>query len=298
MELGNRIIHGDSAEVLKKFPDNCIDFIITSPPYGETYDYNGNSMYDFDTIAEQLFRVLKKGCALVWIEGSSTKNFDESDLPFEHALKFRDIGFTRLDTMIYQKLGFGKPEPLCRKRYVQSFEYMFVLTKDKIEKFNPLIDRPNSCAGKFHTGRTIRQQDGSLETNKKEILYYNKYGLRYNIWQYQNAYGHGTRDKIAYKHPATFPEKMVKDHILTWSNEGDLVLDPFIGSGTVAKVAYFNDRRFVGIEKNSDYIDIINKRLAKFADISVDEMRHLSKDALSVRTDSNSGVCTIDVRQS
>lgn len=284
MELGNKIFHGDAADVLKKFPDNCIDFIITSPPYGDTYDYNGNAVYDFNTIAEQLFRVLKEGCVMVWIEGSITKNFDESDTPLDHIKAFRQIGFKRPDLMIYQKKGFGKPEPLCRKRYVQSYEFMVVLSKGLIKKFNPLIDRPNSCAGKFHTGRTVRQKDGSLDINKKEILYYKKYGLRYNIWQYQNAYGHGTRDKLAYKHPATFPEKMVKDHILTWSNENDLVLDPFMGSGTTAKVAYFNDRRFVGIEKNNDYISLMEERLGKYA--------------LSVRTDSNSGVCTIDVRQS
>ena len=277
MEIENKIFKGDAAKVLKKFPDNSVDFIVTSPPYSDLYLYGGSADYDFDTIARELYRVLRFGCAMVWVEGSVTRLFVESDAPFIHALRFRDIGFKRLDTMIYQKKGFGKPEPEHRKRYVQNFEYMFVLTKGLLNKWHPIKDRKNTCAGMRHTGRTIRQKDGTLKTNKREVLYYREYGLRMNVWQYQNAYGHGTRDRIAYEHPSTFPEKMVKDHILSWSDEQDLVLDPFMGSGTTAKMALLNKRKFVGIEKEKKYIDITNKRLANLVlEISAEQMKNLS----------------------
>ena len=126
MSLENTVLRGDAAKVLKKFPDNSIDFIITSPPYADVYDYHGHSVYDFDTIARELYRVLKKGCVMVWIENSVTRDFDESDNVIDHIKAFRYIGFKRPDLMIYQKKGFGKPEPECRKRYVQSYEFMVV----------------------------------------------------------------------------------------------------------------------------------------------------------------------------
>lgn len=260
----NKILQGKAEEILAKFPSDSVDMVLTSPPYDDIYSYNGNHCYDFPAITKELHRVLKEGKVMVWVEGSKTKDFDESDTPFIHAIKFRDAGFKRLDTMIYQRNGFGKPEPTIRKRYVQSFEFMFVLTKGKINNWNPLKDRPNSCAGMKHRGRTVRQKDGSLKINKLETLYYNNFGLRSNIWKYQNSYGHGTKDKYAYKHPAIFPERLAQDHIRSWSNDGDLILDPFCGSGTTLKMALLNNRDFCGIEVNSDYIAIAQKRIEKY----------------------------------
>lgn len=260
-EYINKNIHDEAYSIIAQLPDNSIDMVLISPPYVDVYEYHGNYSYYFWGIAEELYRILKPGRVLVWIEGMVTRDFDESDNVYEHIKGFREVGFKRLDTMIYQKKGFGKPEPTVRKRYVQSFEFMLILTKGKIKKWNPIKDRKNTCAGMKHTGRTIRQKDGSLKNNKKEILYYNDYGLRYNIWQYQNSYGHGTRDKIAYNHPAIFPEKMAEDHIRTWSDPGEIILDPFMGSGTTAKMALLNNRKFIGIEKNKKYVEIANSRI-------------------------------------
>jgi DNA modification methylase len=255
------IYEGDARHHLGSLPDNSIDMILTSPPYNDIYSYEGNHNYDFWTIANELYRVLKPGRVCVWIEGMQTKEFDETDNVYDHIIQFRTIGFKRLDTMIYQKKGFGKPEPTIRKRYVQAFEFMLILTKGKITKWNPLKDRKNTCAGMKHRGRTVRQKDGTLKNNKLETLHYNEYGLRYNIWQYQNSFGHGTKDKIAYGHPAIFPEKMAEDHIRTWSDPGEIILDPFLGSGTTAKMALLNNRKFIGIEKEKKYVDIANSRI-------------------------------------
>ena len=62
-------------------------------------------------------------------------------------------------------------------------------------------------------------------------------------------------------HPAVFPEKLVRDHIISWSNEGDLVLDPFMGSGTTAKVARALGRKYIGFEISKEYCELANKRL-------------------------------------
>jgi len=259
----NTFICGDSETTLKTFPDESIDMILTSPPYDDIYTYGGFTL-DFEALGHELFRVLKEGCVMVWVEGSKTKDFDESDAPIDHAKMFRRIGFRRPDTMVYQKSGFGKPEPPCRKRYVQAWEYMFVLSKGKIQKWHPIKDKPNSCAGMVHNGRTIRQQDGSLKINKKEKLYYADFGLRYNVWQIDNGYMKGTKDKIAYKHPARFAEELASGNIISYSDVDDVVLDPFIGSGTTAKMALLNKRKFIGIDLNPEYIKIANERMIPY----------------------------------
>ena len=81
------------------------------------------------------------------------------------------------------------------------------------------------------------------------------------MWSIPVGGGHSTKDKIAYKHPAIFPEKVVEDHIISWSNEGDVVLDPFAGSGTTLKMAKKLKRNYIGIEISAEYIKIIHERL-------------------------------------
>jgi len=76
----------------------------------------------------------------------------------------------------------------------------------------------------------------------------NKYGQRFNIWELANS------DKS--KHPAIFPEKLINDHIISWSNENDLVYDCFMGSGTVAKMAKINNRNWIGSEISKEYCNI------------------------------------------
>ena len=70
-----------------------------------------------------------------------------------------------------------------------------------------------------------------------------------------------TKDSFAFKHPAIFPEPIARDHIRSWSNEGDIVLDPFNGSGTTTKMARELGRRYIGIEVNPEYCEIAEKRL-------------------------------------
>lgn len=159
--------------------------------------------------------------------------------------------------MIYEKAGSGPPHP---NRYFNTFEYMFVLSKGRPKTINLLRDKPNKWAGKSTFGNvTRREKDGSLTDKGVKVI--NKFGVRTNIWRYNNGKGFSTADKVAYQHPAIFPEKLVEDHIRSWSNKGDVVLDPFGGSGTTAKVAQCLGRKWIYIEKVEEYCLIAKKRL-------------------------------------
>jgi len=254
------LLLGDAAKVLKDFNDNCISLTVTSPPYDKLRDYGGYS-FDFETLAKELYRVTTEGGIVVWVIGDGTEDGEETGSSFRQALGFKDIGFKLHDTMIYSKKGFSKP---ARNRYHQTFEYMFILSKGRPKTFNPIMDKPNSCAGMLDKENYFRESNGSFSKRRRYNLIYRKYGMRYNVWIYDNAYAKGSPDKITSDHPATFPEQLAQDHIKSWSNEGDLILDPFAGSGTTLKAAQQLNRKWIGIEINPDYVQLAKKRLTPY----------------------------------
>jgi len=251
----NTVICGDSAHVLKTFPDECIDLTVTSPPYDNLRTYHGY-VFDFETIAKQLFRVTKKGGVVVWVVGDATINGSETGTSFRQALYFMECGFNLHDTMIYEKAGTLPSS----NRYTQEFEFMFAFSKGTPKIFNPIFDRKNKWGGQKTFGKSsFRDKEGSLKVSGQREV--NKIGMRSNIWRYANGFGFGQSDEIAYQHPATYPEALAKDHIISWSNEGDTVLDCFAGSGTTLKMAKILNRSYVGIEISSEYVALIEKRL-------------------------------------
>jgi site-specific DNA-methyltransferase (adenine-specific) len=248
------LLLGDAAVKLKGFPDDSVDLTVTSPPYDGLRTYNGYS-FDFESIAKELYRVTKPGGVVVWVVGDQTKDGTESGNSFRQALFFKECGFNLHDTMIYAS---EKP-PLTHNRYEQKFEYMFVLSKGKPKTFNP-IKEPCIHAGKSASKRTFRQDaDGVLEpAHKDEKIADTK--IKGNIWTYATGTVSAS-DPYAKQHPAIFPEKLAEDHILSWSNPGDLVLDPMAGSGTTGKMALKNGRNFVGIDLSEKYLEIAKKRI-------------------------------------
>ncbi len=253
----NTIIQGDCLEVMKTFPDNFIDLTITSPPYDNLRDYKGYS-FNFEGVAKELYRITKQGGIVVWVVGDATIDGSETGTSFKQALYFKEIGFNLHDTMIYDK---GKVVFPDANRYHNCWEYMFVFSKGKPKTTNLLADRRNKYPTERRTHSSYRQKDGSM-TNKKPKTTH-EVGIRYNIWQYPNGFMQTTTDKAAFNHPAMFPEKLVTDHILSWSNNGDLILDPMNGSGTTTKMAKILGRQFIGIEISPEYCKIAEKRLAQ-----------------------------------
>lgn len=246
------IYNEDCCAGLKKLPDECIDLTVTSPPYDNLRTYNGYS-WDFETVAKELYRVTKPGGVVVWVVADATIKGSETGTSFKQALYFKEIGFNLHDTMIYEKANISFPDAI---RYYQSFEYMFVFCKGKPKSFNP-ITKENPLAGKPVTS-TKRGKNGVII---KDHGYVNqkvrpaKSVIR-NVWTYANG-----SQGVGQKHPAVFPEKLANDHIISWSNEGDTILDPFMGSGTTAKMALLNKRHYIGYEISEEYCKIAKKRL-------------------------------------
>jgi len=252
----NQIICGDCVEVMKSWPDECIDLTVTSPPYDNLRDYKGYT-FDFETIAKELYRITKPGGVVVWIVADATINGSETGTSFRQALYFKDVcGFKLHDTMIYKKKSTIFPDT---NRYYQVFEYMFVFSKGTPKTFNLIRDRRNLGFGNA-IGHSDRQKDGTLKERRKGKII-PKLGVRFNIWEYSTGCGNSAQDEIAFQHPAIFPEQLAADHIISWSNPGDIVLDPMCGSGTTCKMALKLGRRFIGIDIAEEYCEIARKRV-------------------------------------
>jgi len=248
---------GDCLEVMRELDSENIDLVITSPPYDDLRSYNSYN-FDFKNIAKQLFRIIKIGGAMVWIVGDQVINNSESGTSFRQALYFKDIGFNLHDTMIYEKNGSSYPEKI---RYYQIFEYMFVFSKGRPKTINLLNDRKVKW-NKSWGNRTIRGKDGKLKSRGK-LSNYKEYGIRFNIWRYATGAGFSAKEDYIFEHPAIFPEQLARDHIISWSNLGDTVLDPFLGSGTTARACKDLGRKCIGIEISKQYCDIAIKRLGQ-----------------------------------
>lgn len=255
----NKIHHGDCLELMKDIPDNIIDLTVTSPPYDNLRTYNGFS-FDFENVAKELYRVTKPGGVVVWVVGDATIKGSETGTSFKQALYFKEIGFNLHDTMIYKKHSPFPPNT----RYWQTFEYMFVLSKGKPKTFNPLMQDKRYIERGHFSGRNsngeLIKESGNV-TKRLDAAKKKKQRIKDNIWDIKNGYMKSTTDKIAYKHPAIFPDKLAENHILSWSNPGDIVFDPMAGAGTTCKMAMLNDRKYLGIEISEEYVDIANKRI-------------------------------------
>jgi len=257
----NKIIIGDCIDVMATMPEGCIDLVVTSPPYdnlrsyGETLKWNAEV---WTNAIKQLYRIVKDGGVVVWITADSVNNGGETGNSFRQALCFQECGFKIYDTMIWEKDTFAFPE---KRRYRNAMEYMFVFSKGMPKTVNLIEDRPNKYAGSQVHG-TSRGRDGQTfrkSNDKKSVV--KDLGIRYNIWEIagekNNKYGH----------PAPFPLKLAQDHILSWSNEGDTVLDCFAGSGTTGEAAINLGRKFILIEKNPDYEWMMRDRTRSLFDV-------------------------------
>ena len=264
LELNN-IYNCDCREGLKKLDENSVDLTVTSPPYDSLRTYQDDEFaWNFDIfkeVADELYRVTKPGGVVVWVVGDEVVNGGETGTSFRQALYFQEIGFKIHDTMIYEKNSSTFPAKKTSKRYSQIFEYMFVFVKGKKirDDISLIADKRNKWAGWTNWGtKTQYDKEGNLVTGKKNIKPTPEFSLRTNIWKYTVSFN----DKTG--HPAVFPEKLAEDHILSWTNEGDVVLDPFMGSGTTAKMAMLNKRNYIGFEKSEDYYKKSLVRVGKY----------------------------------
>lgn len=226
-----------------------IDMVVTSPPYDGLRTYGGNSGFNYNAVARMLYQSLKDGGVVMWNVADQVVNGSETGTSFRHALAFMEAGFRLHDTMIYAKNYTKFPDTA---RYDSAFEYMFIFSKGPPKTFSPLMDKKNISFGAVVHG-SERQPDGSLNPIKN-IKPVKEYGKRLNWWLINH-------DQSCPEHPAVMPYAMARDHILSWSNSGDTVLDPFMGSGTTGIACVKTGRKFIGVENNPEYFDIACRRL-------------------------------------
>ena len=240
---------------MKNFPENTVDLTVTSPPYDNLRTYKGYS-FRFEEITKELFRITKEGGIVVWVVGDATIKGSETGTSFKHALQFMESGFNLHDTMIFRKRN---PIPqIYRKRYNNEFEYMFVFSKGVVKTHNPIkVDCLH--AGLKLNGTTYKNYSKGEQKREKMAKPVKKQKIKGNIWSY--VVGKNKEDQEAKGHPAPFPCKLVEDHIISWTNPEDLVLDPMCGSGTTCKVAKNNGRNFIGIDTSFEYCEMARKRL-------------------------------------
>lgn len=254
------IYHGDNGEFLPTLDCYSIDLMVTSPPYDFLRKYKGYS-WNLEIILPWILRIMQVGGVIVWIVGDQVQNGTETLTSFKQALAFKEQGFRLHDTMIYKKDGVVFPEST---RYNQSFEYMFVFSRGSPKTFNPICDVKNKRANEPIVGG-YRQPDSSIKIGVGERLgrKVKEHSMRSNIWQYSPGYMKSAKDAYIFEHPAIFPEQLAKDHISSWSNPGDIVLDPFMGSGTTLRAAKDLGRKSIGIEIEEKYCEIAAKRLSQ-----------------------------------
>lgn len=242
---------GDCLELMKDISDKSIDLVITSPPYDDLRNYN--SKVDFKAVAQELYRIIKDGGVIVWNVNDKIKNGSKSLTSFRQALLFYEIGFNVNDVMIWKKTN---PMPQVKQpRYNQCFEYMFIFSKGKPKTFNPIMVDCKS-AGKEYKSTCKKITKGKERTYKEFNI--NKQKIDNNIWEFAVA-----QNKT--KHPAVFPLELPSRHIQSWSNEGDVVLDPFMGSGTTGIACKNLNRNFIGIELDENYFNIAKERIKRLA---------------------------------
>jgi len=242
----NEIFTEDCLVTMDRMPDGFVDLVVTSPPYDNLRVYNGYS-FDFDSVVQGLYRVLKDGGVVVWVVGDATLKGSESGTSFRQALGFIDAGFRLHDTMIFEKNSSTYPASATGNRYSQIFEYMFVFSKGKPKTANLICDKPNKWAGH-------KDFSGKLKNPVPD------FSPRNNIWRFVTSFN-------GVKHPAPFPEQLALDHVESWSVEGDVVYDPFMGSGTTAKACVLTGRAWLGSEISKDYVEIAEKRLREIGQI-------------------------------
>lgn len=255
-EFENKIVCQNNVEFLKKLPENCIDLVVTSPPYDNIRDYEGFSM-NLPLLGKELFRVLKEGGMAVMVIQDGTKNFAKSLTTFRTIIDWCDnSGFKLFETVLYSK--HGTPGAWWTKRFRVDHEYIPIFLKGKrpgfFTKEHLMVDSKHG--GKTMTGGATRLTNGKTLDSTK--IYINPKKCRGTIWEYKTC-GDGT--KLKHEHPATFPDKLPMDFIECFCPPDGIVLDPFNGSGTTCVAAAKLKRRYIGIDISEKYCDIAEKRI-------------------------------------
>lgn len=243
---------------MRALPPASIPLTITSPPYDQTFEYGGH-LWDhekFMLVARELWRVAMQGGVVSWVVRDQIADGDQSASSFRQALFFKGLGFRLHNTIIIEKQII---RGISRVRYGVAPEFAFVFSKGRPRTINLIEDKENKFGGR-HMRFSTRSRDGTKCKTAKALI--RPFGVRGNVWRYTTGSRVTAKEDYAYDHPALMPERLAHDLIVSWSRPGDLVLDPFGGAGTTAKMALLGHRRYLSMEAHRPYHDLAVRRMA------------------------------------
>lgn len=280
-------LNADCIETMQYMKEHNIqvDLTVTSPPYDNLRTYGNKTDWSFDKfkeITKLLYDITSDGGIVVWVVGDATINGSETGSSFKQALYFMECGFKLHDTMIYEKNSSSFPARRDSKRYTQIFEYMFIFVKGKIKTGHLICDKKNIWAGVTNWGCNTQYDVNGNKVVRNDIKPVPEFSPRTNIWKYSVGFNVNIG-----KHSAVFPIKLAEDHILSWSNEGDIVFDPFLGSGTTMFAAIKNNRRFIGCEINEDYVKSYEDNYKQYLKRWQNDINRKNKEAVSEKEENN-----------
>ncbi len=248
----NRIECCDCVDGVRSLAAGSVPLTVTSPPYDRIRKF---APFDFEALAHELFKVTCDGGVLVWVVGDQIVDGSETGTSFRQALFFKEVGFRLHHTMAFASSGTYL---VTRTRYGSALQYMFVFSKGRPRTIRLIRDKPNKYAGQQQNvphGRDDRNR------NRYRSQPVKKFGLRPAFWVIATGKSVTTKDDYAYEHDAVMPESIARDHILTWSKPGELVLDVFVGSGTTAKMAALHGRKYLGFDIEKKWCDLAERRV-------------------------------------
>lgn len=272
---------GNCLNYLRSLPSHSVDLVVTSPPYDCLRTYGEGMTWNLDVfkaVAKELARVLKKGGVIVWNVSDECVNGGYSCTSMRQILYFTvELGLRLHDVMIWQKSN-----PFIRKRgsrYHAAHEPMYILSKGEPKTFNPIM-RECKNGGKGYDTTFVSQIGKGREEHKRGVT--PKECIDYNVWSFPTATSkestYTLKDGRKIHHTAVFPKELALRHIKTWTNEGDVVLDPFMGSGTSGLAAVELGRSFIGCELNEDYFTMASERIGeKMMECGYDCGDHMGK---------------------
>jgi DNA modification methylase len=260
----NKVHLMSNVDGMNKMDEESVDLVVTSPPYDNLRDYNDSSSWNFDVfkqVADGLIRVLKPGGIICWnvadaivpLHGKKKQDgTSRTGTSFRQCLYFMDNGLNLHDHIIYEKPAARFGASAKGNRYSDVYEYVFILTKGRPAHVQVIADKKNKGFGTYFTKDGGRGKDGERKRDEQRTkIAVKEFGVRHNIWRINNAAP--PDDKRAYEHPALMPQLLAEDLIRSYSFENDLVLDPFMGSGTTARMAYKQNRDYIGFEIDPTY---------------------------------------------
>lgn len=252
-----RVVQGDCLSVLPEVLASSVALTVFSPPYDAIRDYNKDWQLDYHRLGIELLRVTEVGGVAAVVIGDGTRNFAKSLTTFRWAVDWVDrVGWKLFECCIYSR--HGNPGAWWSQRFRVDHEYILIFFKgDRPRCFNkePLMV-PSKHAGKVFSGTDRLTNGGFKKITPKAV---NEKKCRGTVWNYSTSNSEGNRLKL--EHPATFPDQLADDLIACFSQRGDLVLDPMVGSGTTVVSAAKQGRRFLGIDINEEYVGIASQRL-------------------------------------